>query len=106
MLTDVPPERVGICWYGLRVGIKLGSRVLKGVGWQWQQTRRTEPTRVARHWLGVATLWVLAYGTRVEDAAQQGLPLLQLARPPRAPGRGPRARRQQRRVSLFRQGLS
>jgi hypothetical protein len=58
---------------------------------------------VARHWLvlPVATLWVLPYGTRVEDAAQQGLPLLQLARSRRAPGRG-----QQRRVSLFRQGLS
>jgi hypothetical protein len=95
VLTDVPPERVGICWYGLRVWIEFGSRVLKGVGWQWQQTRRTEPTRVARYWLvlAVATLWVLAYGTRVEDAAQQGLPLLQLARPPRG-------------VSLFRQGLS
>jgi hypothetical protein len=32
VLTDVPPERVGICWYGLRVWIELGSRVLKGVG--------------------------------------------------------------------------
>jgi hypothetical protein len=56
--------------------------------------------------LAVATLWVLPYGTRVEDASQQGLPLLQLARPRRTPGRGPRAHGQQRRVSLFRQGHS
>jgi hypothetical protein len=32
VLTDVPPERVGICWYGLRVWIEFGSCVLKGVG--------------------------------------------------------------------------
>lgn len=52
----------------------MGFRALKGVGWQWQPTRRTEPTRVARHWLvlAVALLWVLAYGTRVEEAARQG----------------------------------
>jgi hypothetical protein len=58
---------------------------------------------VAWHWLmlAVATLWVRPYGTRVEDAAQQGLPLLQLEKPRRAHGRG-----QQRRVSLFRQGLN
>lgn len=49
VLTDLPPRRVGVCWYGLRMWIELGFRVLKGVGWQWQPTRRTAPLRVARH---------------------------------------------------------
>ena len=102
LLTDLPPHQIGVCWYGLRVWIALGFRALKGVGWQWQHTRRTDPTRVARHWLvlAVAMLWVLAYGTRAEDAAQQGVPPARLVRPllPRA-DRGPRW------VSIFRRGL-
>ena len=83
VLTDLPPERIGVAWYGLRIWVELGFRVLKGVGWQWQRTRRTDPARVARHWLvlAVATLWTVAVGTRVEDAAWRGVP------PPRAPGR-------------------
>jgi Transposase DDE domain len=101
-LTDLLPAQVGVCWYGLRVWIALGFRALKGVGWQWQHTRRTDPTRVARHWLvlAVAMLWVLAYGTRAEDAAQQGMPPARLVRPP-APPTG----RRRRWVSVFRWGL-
>ena len=45
VITDLPPEDVGICWYGLRFWIELGFRALKGVGWQWQHTRRTDPDR-------------------------------------------------------------
>ena len=103
VLTDLPPEAVGASWYGLRVWIELGFRALKGVGWQWQHTRRTNPERVARHWLvlAVAMLWVLAYGTRAEDAEALGLPPGQLLRPPSHPRWV-----QQRRISLFRQGRS
>jgi hypothetical protein len=70
VVTDLPPTPVGVSGYALRLWVKLGFRALKGVGWQWQRTRRTERERVARYWLvlAVATLWVLAYGTRVEDA--------------------------------------
>ena len=102
LLTDLPPTQMGVSWYGLRVWIELGFRALKGVGWQWQHPRRTEPTRVARHWLvlAVAMLWVLAYGTRAEDAADQGLPPARLVRPPSAP-----SRRRPRLVSVFRRGL-
>lgn len=87
--------------------IELGFRALTGVGWQWQQTRRTEPTRVARHWLvlAVAMLWVLAYGTRIEEAAWQGLPPARLHTPPTSPERW-HYRPARRVVSLFRQGLS
>jgi hypothetical protein len=71
LLTTLPSAEVGVCWYGLRMWIEFGFRALKGLGWQWERTRRTDPERVARHWLvlAVATLWVLAYGTRAEDAA-------------------------------------
>jgi Transposase DDE domain len=102
LLTDLLPAQIGVCWYGLRVWIELGFRALKGVGWQWQHTRRSDPTRVARHWLvlAVAMLWVLAYGTRAEDAEQQGVPPARLVRPP-APPTG----RRRRRVSVFRRGL-
>jgi hypothetical protein len=107
VLTDLPPEGIGVCWYGLRVWVELGFRALKGLGWQWQQTRRTEPTRVARHWLvlAVAMLWVLAYGTRVEDAAWQGLPPARLRTPPLRSCERPWPTRR-RLVSLFRQGSS
>ena len=79
--------------------IELGFRALKGLGWQWQRSRRTDPARVARHWLvlAVASLWVLAHGTRVEDAR----------RGRRRPGCAPRPRRRTRprRVSLVRLGI-
>jgi hypothetical protein len=103
LLTDLAPRRVGICWYGLRVWIELGFRALKGIGWQWQRSRRTDPDRVARHWLvlAVATLWVLASGTRAEDADAAGLLPTHLYQPP-APVPLARARR----LSVFLRGLS
>jgi hypothetical protein len=102
LLTDLAPERVGLSWYGLRPWIELGFRALKGVGFQWQQTRRTEPDRVARHWLGlaVAMLWSLAAGTRVADALALRLPPAQLVAPPP----GPVARRR-RHASVVQLGL-
>lgn len=103
LLTDLPAERVGPAWYGLRSWVELGFRALKGVGWQWQRTRRTDPDRVARHWLvlAVATLWVLAYGTRVEDAAIRGVPPANLRTAPAPP-----PATFQRRLSVFLIGVS
>jgi hypothetical protein len=87
LLTDLPPHKLGAVWYALRMWIELGFRALQGLGWQWQRTRRTDPTRVARHWLvlAVAMLWTLAVGTRAEDAAALGRPPATLHRPPRSP---------------------
>ena len=101
VLTDLPPARVGACWYGLRVWVELGSRALKGLGWQWQRTRRADPARVARHWpvLATATLWTVAVGTRVEDADGAGGPPARLRTPPPPPA-APRRRV----ASLFLQG--
>jgi hypothetical protein len=108
LLTDRRPQDVGPAWYGLRVWIELGFRALKGIGWQWQRTRRTDPTRIARHWLvlAVATLWVMAYGTRVEDAEQRHLPPARLLSPPEPRAADTKAAAPHRRVSLFLQGWS
>jgi hypothetical protein len=102
LLTDLPPGQVGVCWYGLRAWIELGFRALKGLGWRWERTRRTDPERVARHALvlAVATLWALAYGTRAEDAAVRGVAPANLRVQPPPPPPGYR-----RRVSVFLRGL-
>src|SRR4051812_12847832 len=102
VVTDLPPDRVGVGWYALRMWVELGFRALKGLGWQWQRSRRTDPARVARHWLvlAVASLWVLAHGTRVEDAHERGLPPARLRAPP-----APRAGARPRRISLVRLGV-
>ncbi|MGI8552165.1 MAG: hypothetical protein ACR2PL_15490 [Dehalococcoidia bacterium] len=91
---------MGPSWDALRFWIELGFRVLKSLGWNWEQTQRRKPERVMRHGLVmvVATLWVLATGTRVEDAEAHGrepahvtLPLPPIVR--------------RRRISVFARGL-
>jgi len=92
-----------VCWYGLRFWIERGFATLKSVGWDWEQTRRTDPNRIARHWLvlAVAMLWTLATGTRVEDADTLGKPPSRLRCPPHRPP----APATTRLTSLFRRGL-
>lgn len=81
--TDLAPEAVGGCWYGMRMWIELGFRALKRCGWHWEQTRRSDLERVARHWLvmALAALWGLAEGTRQEEAEAAGLPPGRLHQP-------------------------
>jgi hypothetical protein len=102
LVTTVPPAAVGGLWYGLRTRIELGFRALKGVGWRWERTRRTDPDRVARHWLvlAVTTLWVLAYGTRAEDAEFAGVAPANL-RAPLAPPPADHVRT----ISVFARGV-
>lgn len=99
LLTDLAPTAVGVVWYGLRVWVELGFKALKSLGWQWQQTQRDDPDRVARHWLvlAIATLWTVAVGTRVEEATARAICPTRFWRPPRQPGAVPRT------VSLFTQ---
>ena len=87
ILTDQPPEEVGVSWYALRFWIELGFKAIKSLGWQWHKTRRTDPTRISRHWLvlSVATLLAMAYGTRVEDANNRKVAPGNLRAPPRTP---------------------
>lgn len=76
LLSDLAPDEIGLAWYGLRVWIEQGFRALKSAGWQWDRIRRTDPDRVARHWLvlAVASVLTAAYGSRVEDADWAGCP--------------------------------
>ncbi len=108
ILTARPPQEVGVNWYALRCWIALGCKALKSLGWQWDQTRRTDPARVSRHWLAlsVATLLALAYGTRVEDAQDRRIAPGNLRAPPKALAshhRDPRSR-PARTVSVIRHG--
>jgi Transposase DDE domain len=102
VVTDLAPRQVGVSWYALRIWVELGFRALKSFGWQWHRTRRADPARVARHWLvlAVASLWVLAHGTRLEAAERAGRPPARLRTPPAAP-----ATTHPRRISLFRRGV-
>jgi len=102
LLTDLPPSQVGVSWYGLRVWIELGFRALKSFGWDWERTRRTDPDRIARHWLvlAVGTLLNLAVGTRLEDADWRGIPPGKLRRVHTPPPR------RSRRVAVFARGLA
>jgi DDE family transposase len=101
LLSDLPPTVVGPSWYALRFWIELGFRALKGIGWQWEHTRRMTTGRVRRHWLvlAVATLWAMATGTRAEDAAAWGRDPAYLRHPlpPIV---------QQRQISVFARGIS
>ena len=110
VMTDLSPAETGVCWYALRFWIELGFRALKSVGWQWQDTRRTDPERVSRHWLvlSVATLWTLAYGTRVEDANDLGIAPSHLRAPPKsiAPNHRSSTSTPRRTVSVLRLGTS
>ena len=85
ILTDLAPDEAGPSWYALRFWIELGFKAIKSLGWKWDKTRRTDPTRISRHWLvlSVATLLALGYGTRVEDANDRGIAPGNLRAPPK-----------------------
>ena len=102
MLTDLSPSVVGAGWYGLRCWIEVSFRQIKRFGWNWHRTRRADPVRIARHWLvvAVASLWTLAYGTRLEDAERRQMNPAHLRRP--TPPQPPRLRH----GSVFARGLT
>ena len=104
VLTDEAPDDVELGAYGMRVWIEQGFRTLKRMGWQWHRTRRLDPARVDRHWLvlAVATLWVLAHGTRVEEAYLRGLAPGRVRTPPLQPATVARPRP----LSVFQLGLA
>ena len=109
ILTDLPPQEVGVSWYALRFWIELGFKAIKGLGWKWDKTRRTDPARVFRHWLvlSVATLLALAYGTRVEDAHERKIAPGNLRTPPKALAAQHRTgwQKPKRKVSVIRHGI-
>ena len=76
VLTDLAPEASDASWYGLRSWIEQFFKDCKRGGWQWQQTRMTDPARAERLWLAiaVATLWLIRVGGADEAETQAELP--------------------------------
>jgi hypothetical protein len=102
ILTDLAPQAAQAAWYGMRTWIECGFGDLKRGGWDWQQTKMTDPARAARLWLvmAVATFAVVRAG----GMAHSGLEALDWdALPDLAPVR-PRGSRP-RLLSCFRRGL-
>jgi hypothetical protein len=67
LLTDLPAAAASPLWYGYRSWIEQQFRALKGGLWHWQNTRMTDPGRVARLWLAIAValLWLVVIGAQV-----------------------------------------
>jgi hypothetical protein len=103
--TDVAPEVAEAAWYGMRSWIEGGFKDMKRGGWQWHQTKMSDPRRAMRLWLAlaVATLWVVSVGgeadAMLEVSSLEELPMQQRAR------RGATGRTRPRLLSCFRRGV-
>jgi len=71
ILTDLPPEAAQAAWYGMRSWIECGFADIKRGGWDWHQTKMTDPARAARLWLVLAVATVAA--VRAGASAPSGL---------------------------------
>jgi hypothetical protein len=76
ILTDLPPQDCDAMWYGLRTWCEQGFKCKKRGGWQWQQTRMTDPARASRLWLAmsVASLWAVTLGSELETGPTDEVP--------------------------------
>ncbi len=105
VITDLAPEQAHVCWYSLRSWIECGFKDTKRGGWQWQQTRITNPERASRLWLAiaVATLWVVSVGGEADAtmpaSSLEALPETHIAR------RRTTRRSRPRLLSCFRRGI-
>ena len=103
--TDLAPEVAEAAWYGMRSWIEGGFKDMKRGGWQWHQTKMTDPARAMRLWLAlaVATLWVVSVGGEADatlpESSLEELPEGHIARR-RATGRS-----RPRLLSCFRRGV-
>ena len=87
VLTDLGPDQSEGLWYGMRAWIEHGFKLLKHGGWQWQETRMTDPERASRLWLvlAVATRYVLAVGGEAESAEIEVETIPEMSRPSPTP---------------------
>lgn len=105
IVTDLPPRTAEAAWYGMRAWIERGFKAIKRGGWQWHQTKMTDPERAERLWLAiaVATLWVVSVGGEADAtlpvSGLDGVPELHVAR------RRPNQRTHPRLLSCFRRGI-
>lgn len=110
IVTDLTPEQANVCWYGLRCWIECGFKDIKRGGWQWQNTKITDPARAERFWLviSVATLWVVSVGAQAEtNLPASGFEQLPPTHIARRHGRtvSPVAASKPRLLSCFRRGM-
>lgn len=107
IVTDLAPEVADIAWYGMRTWMECGFKDSKRGGWQWQQTKMTDPERASRLWLAiaVATLWVVSVGGEADAmlpaSSLEDLPALHVARQRVRP----QQRSRPRLLSCFRRGV-
>jgi len=105
IITDLSPEQADVVWYSMRAWIECGFKQTKRAGWQWQQTRMSDPDRASRLWLAlaVATLWVVSVGGEAEATLPASslaeLPESHIARQHSPKGSQPRL------LSCFRRGI-
>lgn len=98
--TDLPPQQAQAIWYRLRSWIERGFKHTKSGGWNWQQTRMTDPQRAMRLWLVLAVAHI--YLLRCGSAWEKSLGLAPPARPQKPSTKGQETRRI---LSVFRIGL-
>lgn len=105
MVTDLAPAQAEVVWYGMRSWIEQGFKDYKRGGWQWHQTKMTDPARAERLWLAmaVATLWVVSVGGEADAnlpvSTLDVLPTTHIARRTRQSASRPRL------LSCFARGL-
>ena len=105
IVTDLPPALAEVAWYGMRTWIEQGFKRIKRGGWHWEQTKMTDPARIARLWLviAVATLWVVRVGGEADAtlpaSSLDALPSTHIAR------RRTTAATRPRTVGCFRRGI-
>ena len=86
VLTDLAPESANVVWYRMRSWIESGFKDIKRGGWQWHQTKMTDPARASRLWvaIAVATLWMVSVGGEADASTScselENLPPLHIAR--------------------------
>jgi len=107
LLTDLPPQTANAAWYGLRMWIEHGYEQFKSTGWRWQKTRMTACDRADRLWLAmaVAMLWVVSIGGE-QDYDQRDRETLPELPHTDAHRHAPPAKRPDRPVSVFQQGIA
>jgi Transposase DDE domain len=105
IVTDLLPVQADIAWYAMRAWIECGFKDTKRGGWNWHQTKMTDPKRAERHWIvmAVATLWVISVGGEVDAklpvSSCDTLPPTHIARCLN------KQRARQRRISCFARGI-
>jgi hypothetical protein len=82
IVTDLAPTEVDIAWYALRAWVECGFKDSKRGGWQWEQTKMTDPARAEWLWLAiaVATLWTVGCAAKhIAEQTSQPLQMRQAA---------------------------